>query len=984
MKIASCLPSPLVIRRILALCLAVSAAAPAFSQEKNAPDQKASTTLTVSPTSLAFGNEVLNVASAKKQVTVTNNATTAVTIDALSLTLSDYADSTTCPINPLQLAANASCTISVSFNPSVTGSLDTTLTVLNSSTAVPTVSLTGTGVLPVAASPSALLFGSQKVGTSSAAQTVTLTNNLTTGVTISSVASNLSDFTVTSACPISPKKLAAKSSCTASIKFKPTTTGARSGTLSFTDSATNSPQQVTLNGTGATATLTSISLSPTSASVGQGASQQFTATGNYSDGSTQNVTASSIWTSSVPTVATVSVGLASTLAQGTTSVTASSGSINASASLTVTPPALTSIALSPANPTIAVGMAQQFSAKGIFTNGSTEDLTASVSWSSSASNILSVTSGGLATSVSSGNATLTATLNALSGSTLVSDVNPTIAYYVSPTGNDSNPGTLQLPLATPQKAESLVVANYLGSHCASQTAPIVVEFLGGTWTNLSLNFTSADSGCSTAAPVVFEPYPGATVIFSGGTQVTNWVNTSGSTWQATLPATTANFEAFYYNGVRRVRPRLGSSSTALTGTYYRVAASVTGDYDRFYYNASDPISGSWENYAPATNNPCGQTPGPTNLQGDIQIAIFEYWDASWERISCIDTVNHIIYLTGSTDAGYYHGYKANHRYLVENIKDELTVPGQWFLDRSVSPWVLNYIANPGENPPTDTVMIPQQAQVITASGLRYRTFYGITFANDNFVVSSTGYAGSQAELNIPAAVQCNDCSNVTFDSDSFTNIEGYGLSFPTDNLGTATGDLIQNNAFWDIGAGGVANGRIPTGAETDANVFQSAMVQNNLVQGYGRKFPGAAAIANLLSHDVLTTHNDLTDGYSDGVMICYPIIGNNCAGNANSSGAFNQTVDYNHIWDIGQGIQDDFGTVYLATYYAAGNSINNNKVHDVTDASALDTDGYGGNGVLHRPRRTDPGQQQSDLPHGQCFECHDGPAEYGANHRGQQ
>jgi hypothetical protein len=193
-------------------------------------------------------------------------------------------------------------------------------------------------------------------------------------------------------------------------------------------------------------------------------------------------------------------------------------------------------------------------------------------------------------------------------------------------------------------------------------------------------------------------------------------------------------------------------------------------------------------------------------------------------------------------------------------------------------------------------------------------------------------------------VQCNDCSNVTFDSDSFTNIEGYGLSFPTDNLGTATGDLIQNNAFWDIGAGGMYNGRIPTGSETDSNVFQSAMVQNNLVQGYGRKFPGSAAIANLLSHDVLTTHNDLTDGYSDGVMICYPIIGNNCAGNVNSSGAFNQTVDYNHIWDLGQGIQDDFGTVYLATYYAAGNSINNNKVHDVSDASALDTDGYGGNG----------------------------------------
>jgi hypothetical protein len=638
--------------------------------------------------------------------------------------------------------------------------------------------------------------------------------------------------------------------------------------------------------------------------------------------------------------------LASTLAQGATTLTANVGSINGSASLTVTAPTLASITLTPGNPTISVGMSQQFFARGVYTNGSTQDLTALVSWTSSATNILSVTSGGLATAASSGNATLTASLNSLSGSTLVSDVNPTVAYYVSPTGNDSNPGTLQLPLATPQKAESLVVANYLGANCAKQTAPIIVQFLGGTWTNLSLNFTSADSGCSTAAPVIFEAYPGATPVFSGGVQVTNWVNTSGSLWQATLPADTVNFEALYDNGVRMVRPRLGSSTTALTGTYYRVAGNVSGEYNLFYYNASDPISDTWQNYAPATNNPCGQPAGPANLQGDIQIGIFEYWDVSWERISCIDTVNHIIYLTGSTNTGYYHGYTVNHRYLVENIEDELTVPGQWFLNRSVTgAWVLNYmVANAGENPNTDTVMIPQQAQIFTATGLQYRTFYGITFANDNFVVSSTGYAGSQAELNVPAAIQCNDCSNITFDSNSFTNIEGYALSFPTDNNGTATGDLIQNNGFWDIGAGGIANGRVPTGNETNANVFQLATIQNNLVQGYGRHFPGAAAIANLLSHDVLTTHNDLTDGYSDGIMTCYPVIGNDCAGSANSSGAFNQTVDYNHIWDYGQGILDDFGGVYFATYNATGNSLSYNKVHDASDASSQDTDGYGGNG----------------------------------------
>jgi hypothetical protein len=184
---------------------------------------------------------------------------------------------------------------------------------------------------------------------------------------------------------------------------------------------------------------------------------------------------------------------------------------------------------------------------------------------------------------------------------------------------------------------------------------------------------------------------------------------------------------------------------------------------------------------------------------------------------------------------------------------------------------------------------------------------------------------------------------VTFDSDSFTNIEGFALGFPSDNKGTASGDVVQNSAFWDVGAGGLLTGRVPTGSETDSNVFQFATIQNNLVQGYGRKFPGAAGIVNLLGHDVSTTHNDVADGYSQGIMICFPSFSLSCAGQSNSSGGFNQTVTFNHIWDLGQGILNDFGGVYFATYGATGDVANNNKIHDITDASSQDTDGYGGN-----------------------------------------
>jgi hypothetical protein len=106
---------------------------------------------------------------------------------------------------------------------------------------------------------------------------------------------------------------------------------------------------------------------------------------------------------------------------------------------------------------------------------------------------------------------------------------------VSTTGNDSNPGTVLQPLATVAGAESKLAANYL-NNCRVLTAPIVVQFRGGTWYNQNINLTN--SGCSSAAPVVFENFPGEKPVFSGGSRITNWINVGSSLWQATLPSST--------------------------------------------------------------------------------------------------------------------------------------------------------------------------------------------------------------------------------------------------------------------------------------------------------------------------------------------------------------------------------------------------------------------------------------------------------------
>ena len=519
-----------------------------------------------------------------------------------------------------------------------------------------------------------------------------------------------------------------------------------------------------------------------------------------------------------------------------------------------------------------------------------------------------------------------------------------IAYYVSTTGNDSNPGTVVQPLATVAGAENKLAANYLND-CRAQTAPIIVQFRKGTWYDQNIKLTH--SGCSSLAPIIYENFPGEVPVFSGGTRITNWINVSGSLWQATLPSSTVDFESLYYNGQRRFRARLGATKAGVLGQYYRIVGPVTGFYDRFYYNPKDPISANWLNYAPAAGNPCGQTPGPIALQGEIQVLDFELWDVSHQRISCIDSTKHIIYLTGSTTSGYSHGYIAGHRYLIENVKDDFSIPGQWYLDRSVpGAWVLHYLANPGEHPDSDTVVIPQQAQVLTGDNLQYRSFLGLTFSHDNYVIPTNGYAGSEVEALLPSAVECLDCSNLTFDTDTFTSTTAYALGLPTDNKGTSTSNIIQNSAFYDVGGGGILLGRIATGGETDSNVPQSGTVQNNIFQGYGRVFPGSGAVALLIGHDMTFNHNDVNDAYNQGIMVCFPDITRMCAGIANSHGTYNITAAYNHIWNLGLGILNDFGGVYYATYGATGNTITGNKVHDFSDASAIgDVDGYGANGI---------------------------------------
>jgi hypothetical protein len=208
--------------------------------------------VSLSATSLAFGNQTLGVTSAAQTVTLSNTGNAALSITSLALTgtnASNFAQTNNCAAS---VAAGSNCTISVTFTPSASGSRTASVSITDNASGSPqTVSLSGTGTAALASlSATSLAFGNQPVDMTSAAQTVTLSNTGNAALSISSLAltgTNGSDFAQSNTCGSS---LAVGANCTIAVMFTPSVAGTEAASLSIADNAGGSPQTVGLSGAG--------------------------------------------------------------------------------------------------------------------------------------------------------------------------------------------------------------------------------------------------------------------------------------------------------------------------------------------------------------------------------------------------------------------------------------------------------------------------------------------------------------------------------------------------------------------------------------------------------------------------------------------------------------------------------------------------------------------------------------------------------------
>ena len=343
-----------------------------------------------------------------------------------------------------------------------------------------------------------------------------------------------------------------------------------------------------------------------------GSTEQFTATGHYSDSSTQDLTNSVVWGDTPGAVTISPTGLVTGVLPGTKTITATLGAVQGSAMLTV--PALLSIAVTPTSPSISGTNTQQFTATGTYSDSTTLDLTNSVTWASSATGVATInTTTGVAAGVAPGTTTISAALGAVTGN-IVLTVNPAAANpMISPTGPLSgqynspfNPTTMSATGGTMPYTWSVSPGGALPAGMSLDPMHGIISGTpgqAGVWTvpitvtdanslsgnaNLSLTIglaTGYDYGISTTIGCSM-PYPTTPMYYLGNAGLAGWsvsaplgggmtflspetatfagyVNTSGTavTWTSDQGGQNDQFETSYV-----------PSSITINGVLYPVAS----------------------------------------------------------------------------------------------------------------------------------------------------------------------------------------------------------------------------------------------------------------------------------------------------------------------------------------------------------------------------------------------------------------------------